>query len=366
MDNVYREMKEGAKAMEALGMNAMMGVEEFSINVGSASGRDIFNLVRKMRFPKRVKINGKDMYPMEGTLTKKEYELVKDLVQFDIKRNQYLTDKPLQVLKRLFDNNMLKGDRYAGLKYAIAVSAGNMQSAEETAFLWRNFMNLYNDDNLKLLKSAKFVGTYEQFIIHEKSKYDLSLDDLPEQISDMPPIWKTIYVDDKGKKYVLLVGGYGVQKDNIYSGLAVFWDEEVLMKDAGKVLNAFHLGSIDHTLFTGTGRIIEENRYDEALLYYIMEYTKFSVVQDKYTHKYIAMAGLDMGNGIAIPLVRGEFQTYEEAKKFIMHEIVPQYLEAKEEYQRLINRIEKEMEKQREMEKNMSKMKEISIGGMYG
>ena len=359
LNRPYKLLKKGVDKLNGVPLS-----EDLAVDAGFASARDIFNVVLKMRFPKREKLNGKEIFPMEGTLMEKEYGVVKDLVEYDIKRGQYITQKPALVIKRLFNAKLLKEDRYSALKYVISVSAGNMEHAEQTTFLWRTMINLYNDENVKLLRKAKYVGSYEDFSERIKNNHKLSMDDMVEQISDAPPIWKSIFEDKEGKRYVLLVGGYGVHKDNLFSGLAVFWDDSILQENAGKVLNAFQLGSIDQSLFTGTGRIVEEDSHDASLLWYILEYTKFSMVQDKYIHKYIVMAGLDTERGMALPLVRGEFKSYNDAKSFIINEVVPQYQEAKGEYQKLIERVSKELDKKKEMEKSMNK--EISVGGMYG
>jgi len=354
----YKKLKDGLKMVA----DGSVVFDDMKATVGTTTSREVLNIVRKMRFPTKIKRNGKTLFVMEGNLTKDEYEVVKDIVEFDIKLGKYITEKsPDAVLTKLFKAGKLTGDRFAGLKYAIAVSSGDMDVARQTLDYWKLYMQSYRPELVNVVKKAKFIGSFEDFTVQVRNKVGLNLVEMVDMISDMPPIYRAIYEDKSGKRYVVLNGGYGGQNKNVFQNYTIMWDEDILKQDAGVVVNSFLLGSIDHVLFTGTGRLIEEYKQD-SLVYYLLDYLKFSLMEDKVSHKYIVMAGLDIGD-VAIPVVRGEFNTIEEAKRFIEKEVIQKYMEAQAEKEELVK---KAWEMIKEQEIAMEKQeRELEIGGMY-
>ncbi len=365
----YQKIKNGVIAREKLKLvsDGSVPYEDMRSLVGNTTAHEIYRIVMRMRFPTREYMmkdgKKKEIYPMEGKLTKDEYETVKDLVSFDVKRGKFITEKPMMVIQRLSKARMLKGDRFSALKYAIAVSSGDIEMAKQTADFWKIYMQTVDEGLVDLLRKARFTGRFEDFVVNVKNKANLQMDDMMEKIHDMPPIYRATFVDENNKKYVVLTGGYGAKGRNVYSDYVVMWDENVMNENASKVINSFLLGSIDNVLFSGVGRLVEQNRY-EYLLYYLMDYTKFSLTRDEITHKYILMAGIEVDDDIAIPIFRDEFASLEEARMFVKRELIPKYMEASAEYEKLVDEFMKKMEGQMKMMKEM--YKEPEIGGMYG
>ena len=327
------------------------------------AAKRIVKLISKLRF-REMYLGGEKFYVLHGPLRKSEYEIVNDMFQRD-EKGRLLTKDPEGVVAKLLANDKLKLDYILATKMVALADRQDVVGLYVAQATYEQLVinRIPNKNAISAISKSAFRGDLMEWKVNliEGGKEVYDAEDMKilssKSKNRMILIRKVKEFEigsnkDTGNEYVIISGTPMGNKGDSYS---IVWNrKDVEGLDEKTLIRAFDLAYYADTVAYGIGKVkktMEEKDENtkSAVRGLVGVLMKYDIIKDKMYKNIVAVVKMHaLGEDLGI--TGSEFDTEEEAERWIEEEFMQKFREAKKEFEVMIEKAKEQKKMYEEYE----------------